>query len=56
MRRKFDQRWARGFEIAETVADDAYRLRRLSDGTVLPAEFPADDVRVERKKQGLWWA
>jgi hypothetical protein len=55
VRRRFDQRWARGFEVAEVIEDDGYRLRRLSDGTVLPTSFDADDVRSERKKQGLWW-
>lgn len=56
MRRKFDQRWARGFEVAEAIEDNGYVLRRLSDGSLLPAHFEADDVRAERKKQGLWWA
>ena len=50
------QRWARGFEVAEALDGNGYRLRRISDGSVLPAEFAADDVRAERKKQGLWWA
>jgi hypothetical protein len=55
VRRRFDQGWARGFEVAEVV-DRAYRIRRLSDGDVLPTEFTEDDVRAERrKKQGLWW-
>ncbi|MBA3653966.1 MAG: hypothetical protein H0W70_07200 [Actinobacteria bacterium] len=56
VRRRFDQRWARGFEIAEAVQGDGYRLKRLSDGTVLPTSFDEDDVRLEKKKQGLWWA
>ncbi len=56
MRRRFDQRWARGFEIAEAIEGDGYRVRRLSDGSVLPTDIPADDVRAEKKKQGLWWA
>lgn len=47
--------WSRGFEVAELVGD-AYRVRRLSDGSVLPSEFSSDDVRVQRpKKSGLWW-
>lgn len=53
VRRRFDDRWARGFEIAE-VCPDGYRLRRLSDHTVIPTEFCGSDVRVERKKQ-TWW-
>jgi hypothetical protein len=56
VRRKFDARWARGFEVAEAIENNGYRLRRLSDGSVLPAEFDEEDVRAERKKQGLWWA
>lgn len=44
VRRRFDHAWARGFEVASAV-DDGYRLRRRSDGAVLPVSFPADDVR-----------
>jgi hypothetical protein len=54
VRRRFDQHWARGFEVVEAT-DAGYRVRRLSDGIVLPAEFIADDVRRERKRQGMWW-
>ncbi len=52
---RFDRSWARGFEI-EAFEGTGYRLRRRSDGAVLPVLFAADDVRVERKRQGLWWA
>lgn len=46
VRRRFDQEWARGFEVADAVATEGgYRLRRRSDGAVLPVVFPADDVR-----------
>ena len=54
VRRRFDDSWAKGFEVAE-VLPAGFRVRRLSDGSVLPVEFGADDVRRERKKQGLWW-
>jgi hypothetical protein len=54
VRRRFDQHWSRGFEVAE-ACEGGYRLRRLSDGSVLPTEFTDDEVRVEKKKQGLWW-
>ncbi len=55
VRRRFDQSWARGFEIAEAL-EGGYRIRRLSDGEVLPTEFEEDDVRAERRrKQGMWW-
>ena len=53
VRSRFDQRWGRGFEIAE-VEEEGYRIRRLSDGAVLPTVFLDDEVRKERK-QGLWW-
>jgi hypothetical protein len=55
VRQRFDQSWARGFEIAE-MEDDGYRVRRRSDGSILPAVFSAKDVRAERKRQALWWA
>jgi len=55
VRRRFDYSWARGFEVAEAT-DTGYRIKRLSDGTVLPADFGIDEVRPHRKKQGLWWA
>jgi hypothetical protein len=57
VRSRFDQRWARGFEIAEVLNEPRrkrYRLRRRSDGSVLPAEFVDDDVR-EEKKRTMWW-
>ena len=55
VRSRFDESWARGFEIAE-VTEHGYRIRRLSDGDVLPVEFDEDDVRREKRRQGLWWA
>lgn len=48
VRRRFDRAWARGFAVAEVSAGtgtDAYRVRRLTDGAVLPVWFPADEVR-----------
>lgn len=47
VRRRFDQRWSRGFEI-ESSEDDGYRLRRRSDGAVLPIVFAATDVRASQ--------
>lgn len=46
VRERFSGGWARGFEVAE-VAGGSVRLRRLSDGTVLPTEFSATEVRSE---------
>jgi hypothetical protein len=54
VRRRFDQHWARGFEVV-SVTDSGYRVRRLSDGMELPTEFSPEDVRRERKRQGMWW-
>ena len=54
VRNRYQGTWVRGFEVAE-VTDDGYRIRRLSDGSVLPELFSRDDVRRERKRQGFWW-
>ena len=54
VRNRFQGTWVRGFEVAE-VTDDGYRIRRLSDGSVLGELFTRDDVRRERKRQGFWW-
>jgi hypothetical protein len=57
VRSRFDQRWARGFEVEEQVDDQGalrYRLRRRSDDSVLPALFVDDDVR-EEKRNSMWW-
>lgn len=54
VRSRFDGHWARGFEVAGVEAP-GYRVRRLSDGSELPAVFGDDDVRPERHRQGMWW-
>jgi hypothetical protein len=54
VRRRLDAQWARGFEIVD-VGESGVRLRRLSDGEILPVTFDADDVRKERKSNSLWW-
>ena len=55
VRKRFDASWARGFELAE-VTDTGVRVRRLSDGEILPIEFDLEDVRPEReRKKGMWW-
>lgn len=52
VRNRFDGSWSHGFEILEISAINAttrhYRLRRLSDGYVLPPVFSADDIVVNR--------
>jgi hypothetical protein len=55
VRNRFTGAWSRGFELAESV-DDGYRVRRLSDGSILPTVFLPEDVRPRpTKKAGLWW-
>jgi len=44
VRSSFDHAWKRGFTV-EIAAEDGYRLRRQSDGRVLPTAFPPDIVR-----------
>lgn len=55
VRSRFVGDWSRGFEVAERVDDRGYRVRRLSDGTVLPDVFDEQDVRPQRRRQDFWW-
>jgi hypothetical protein len=48
VRTRFDGSWSRGFEIAE-VEDDGYRVKRMTDGAVLPSVFGDHEVRRERR-------
>jgi hypothetical protein len=46
---RFGDQWLEGFEIAEKVEDDSgvrYRLRRRTDGAMLPELFAAEDIRI----------
>jgi hypothetical protein len=54
VRSRYVGAWSSGFEVAEPV-NDGYRVRRLSDGSVLPDVFTNEDVRAQRHKTGLWW-
>ncbi len=45
---QFEGRWSRGFEVAEAVGG-AYRVRRRSDGAVLPVLFAGTSVRVDTR-------
>lgn len=44
VRNLYLQTWSRGFQVAGIVSD-AYLIRRLSDGTILPRSFAAEDIR-----------
>jgi hypothetical protein len=54
VRNRYQGTWVRGFEVAE-FTEDGYRIRRLSDGSVLSELFSRDDVRRQRSRQGFWW-
>lgn len=57
MRSRFDDHWARGFEVCDSVDEDGHvrhRLRRRSDGSILPVLFAEEDVR-EEKRRDMWW-
>jgi hypothetical protein len=55
VRSRFNAQWARGFEVVD-VTDNGVRVRRASDGEVLPVEFREDDVRRARKRANdFWW-
>ncbi len=54
VRDRFLGSWTHGFEVVERTLE-GYKLRRVSDGSVLPTVFALDDVREERKRRGLWW-
>jgi hypothetical protein len=52
VRSGLDDSWQDGFAVEEVTAA-GYRLRRESDGTVLP-ELPHQRVR-RRRKRSTWW-
>ena len=58
VRSRFEERWSRGFEIAERADDNGnpprYMVRRRSDGSILPVSFTEDDLREERRRS-TWW-
>jgi hypothetical protein len=54
VRSRYVGAWSHGFEVDEVV-NGAYRIRRVSDGSVLPGVFEEEEIRPERRKQGMWW-
>jgi hypothetical protein len=55
---RFERDWARGFEVVEQVPEGGqlrYRVRRRSDGSILPVLFEDHEVREERRKNDMWW-
>ena len=58
VRSRFDQQWARGFEVVESVRGPSpgYLIRRRSDGSILPLVFTVEEVREERRRtNNMWW-
>jgi hypothetical protein len=55
VRSRFNAQWARGFEVID-VDDAGVRVRRISDGEILPVAFAEIDVRKARKRANdFWW-
>ncbi len=53
---RFDGSWCSGFEIAEVLGSPpywTYRIRRLSDGAVLPRIFDHDAIAESKPATGL---
>ena len=57
VRSRFEAAWTRGFEVVERVTDvpePQYKVRRRSDGSILPVLFDENDLREEHRR-GTWW-
>jgi len=51
VRNRFEGNWVTGFEVADVEDGEderLFRLRRRSDGVVLPALFSETDIQGER--------
>jgi hypothetical protein len=54
VRNRYVGSWSRGFEVAGNE-HGRYRIRRVSDNSILPDDFDPSDVRHERRKHDFWW-
>jgi hypothetical protein len=62
VRSRFDGSWSRGFAVAEVVgggdgpgeAVPRYRLRRQSDGALLPRLFAPNEVTLTQRNRSGW--
>jgi hypothetical protein len=45
VRSRYQGEWTGGFDVVEE-GPTGYRVRRTSDGMILPAEVPTEDVRA----------
>ncbi|MCZ7528875.1 MAG: hypothetical protein M5U31_00140 [Acidimicrobiia bacterium] len=59
VRSTYDNRYSRGFDIVDIVDDGGgaprYRIRRRSDGSVLPKLFEKSDLREDDRRNRMWW-
>lgn len=60
VRSRFDGSWSGGFALETEERDESGRIvgrkvRRLSDGMVLPAVFDVSDVRRAEDRKHTWW-
>ena len=55
----YDNRYSRGFDIVDVVDQGSgaplYRVRRRSDGSVLPKLFAESDLREDDRRNRMWW-
>ena len=60
VRSRFESKWTRGFEVADLVdggrdgREPMYKVRRRSDGSILPVPFAETDLREENRRS-TWW-
>ena len=61
VRSRFESKWTRGFEVADLVEEGGtrpgeamYKVRRRSDGSILPVTFSEADLREENRRS-TWW-
>lgn len=60
VRSRFDGSWTGGFLLETEERDErgrivGRRVRRASDGMVLPTVFDVGDVRREEDRKSTWW-
>ena len=46
VRNRYTRSWSVGFEIETVAGPDVFRVRRQSDGAVLPAGIGTEDLRL----------
>jgi hypothetical protein len=61
VRNRFESKWTRGFVVADLVdaerdgrGEPMYKIRRRSDGSILPVPFAEADLREENRRS-TWW-